>query len=145
MNHFGLPHIGMSTPWGRAQHIKRIAKGIFSVSTPSHGGIKLSRERNGKVPDYMREPGGWYEEDCDWCIPFLVFTADILAERDEYALKNIAEGAPIRTLRNWRPEAFEKFFGTELAPGESYIKDERAKNGGRLPWESDAGLAAAGK
>lgn len=31
-----------------------------------------------------------------------------------------------RTVKDWRPQAFEAIFGRELAPGESYVKDRDA-------------------
>jgi hypothetical protein len=74
-------NIGDNTPWGAAQTADTIAEGITHVTTASHGGIHLSPDRNALVPDYMKRDGdfatqrraGWYEEDCDWCIPVIVF------------------------------------------------------------------------
>ncbi len=50
-----------TSPWGVIQDKRELAPGIWQVSTASHGGIKLSRERNAAMPDYMRNEGGWYE------------------------------------------------------------------------------------
>ena len=39
----------VSTPWGWTQDIEELAEGVWRVTTPSHGGLKLSRgavERN---------------------------------------------------------------------------------------------------
>ena len=47
-----------SSPWGSVQSCERIAGGIYSICTASHGGIKLSRQRNRIMPDYMRCEGG---------------------------------------------------------------------------------------
>ena len=76
-----------NTPWGPPQTVEVIAHGIFSVSTASHGGFYLDPDRNAEVPDYFKAStfnrlgdSGWYEEDCDWCIPALVFP-------DEFAAK----------------------------------------------------------
>jgi hypothetical protein len=55
------------------------------------------------VPKYMRMPGGWYEEDCDWCIPALVFP--------DSGLDN---GDAKRTLLNWHPDAYAKFYDVPL-------------------------------
>lgn len=115
------------SPWGQVQWSTVLADGIVSVSTASHGGVKLSPERQARMPDEFKCKGGWYEEDCDWCLPFVVFQADIMAFGDEYAVRNILAGSHIKTLKNWHPEKFEQWFGTVLQPGESYIKDERAK------------------
>lgn len=119
--------IGMRSPWGTVNSAQMLADGIGTVGTPSHGGIKLSAKRNHAVPEYMRQSDGWYEEDCDWCVPFVVFEADIILAEDEYALKNINDGSHKRTFRNHHPDAFEKFYGVELKAGESYMRDEAAR------------------
>lgn len=69
----------MLTPWGHADHIEMVAEGVWFVSTPGHGGYRLSPERNAEVPvegrrfaaawskgwfDGSAETVGWYEEDC---------------------------------------------------------------------------------
>jgi len=59
---------GSSSPWGKIQHVSQLASGAWSVSTAGHGGIKLDAARNRKVPKDARQPGGWYEEDCQWAI-----------------------------------------------------------------------------
>lgn len=68
-----------SSPWGKVDGCETIAPGFLSVSTSSHGGIKLDRARNAKVPEQWRRPGGWYEEDSDYAIPFLVFEGEVRA------------------------------------------------------------------
>lgn len=75
-----------STPWGQIQHKKRLAAGIWSVSTSSHGGIWLSEDRLAQLNEMLAVLGGesshyptfvgdpqWWEEDCDWCIPVIAF------------------------------------------------------------------------
>jgi hypothetical protein len=59
---------GSRSPWGKIQDVRELAEGAWMVSTAGHGGIKLSAARNRKVPAPAREPGGWYEEDCQWAI-----------------------------------------------------------------------------
>jgi hypothetical protein len=68
------------TPWGYSDHVEYIAEGIQWVSTPSHGGYKLSPERVKAMPrDWLNASfnlqgfGGWFEEDCDWCLVVLAF------------------------------------------------------------------------
>ena len=117
--------VGMRTPWGAADYVTEILEGVHNVSTPSHGGIKLSRERNAAIPDYMRKAGGWYEEDCDWCIPFVAFEAEIRARGDEYPLKALDKGQHTDTLKNWHPDAYEKFYSITWQPGESYKRDQK--------------------
>jgi len=48
-------HIGMQTPWGRADYARPLADGIGVVGTPSHGGIKLDDFHNRLVPGFWRE------------------------------------------------------------------------------------------
>jgi hypothetical protein len=118
---------GMNTPWGGAQHASEILPGMGVVSTASHGGIRLSAERNAQVPDYMRRDSGWYEEDCEWSIPFCVFEAEIGAGcSDDCTQKTLKEGKHRETLRNWYPDEFERLYCVTALPGESFKKDERA-------------------
>lgn len=105
-----------STPWGPSQFSERLAPGIMSYSTGSHGGIHLSPARNAQVHPAWRRPDGWYEEDCDWAIVAFTFPALFV---DSYA-------AAIETARNWRPFAYQKITGIKLRPEESYKLRERA-------------------
>ena len=69
------------TPWGNSQNIEKISRGLEFVDTSGHGGIKVSDELNKQIPLWVKEGTyrklgleGWYEEDCDWCIPVIVFS-----------------------------------------------------------------------
>ncbi len=56
------------TPWGWTKDIKELAEGVWRVSTPSHGGLKLSRERWEELPFELREAMYtqiFAEEDCE--------------------------------------------------------------------------------
>ena len=44
----------MHTPWGPPQDIEELAEGVLRVSTASHGGLKLSRERWAEIPAAVR-------------------------------------------------------------------------------------------
>lgn len=64
------------TPWGETQSCHELNKGIFRVSTPSHGGIMIRSDIADKIlsPEArkigFREKGfHCYEEDCDACVP----------------------------------------------------------------------------
>jgi hypothetical protein len=66
------PLVGDSSPWGAIDRCTRIADGIHFVSTPSHGGFRLSPARLARFPlavlgQTWRALGrdGWFEEDCD--------------------------------------------------------------------------------
>ncbi len=58
----------VSTPWGWTHDIVELAGGIWRVWTPSHGGLKLSRERWDELPAAVRETmltATFAEEDCE--------------------------------------------------------------------------------
>ena len=84
------PRKGSPTKWGAVDMITTLAPGIIFASTPSHGGIWLSQEREQQIPEEIRaiarefSPEQWYEEDCDIVIPTLWFNADI----HEHTLNN---------------------------------------------------------
>lgn len=66
------------SPWGQCDQAEQIAPGIWSVSTPGHGGIQLSQERRLAMPEHLKSVytyagGNWFEEDCDWCIVALAY------------------------------------------------------------------------
>ena len=56
------------TPWGWTQDVEELGEGVWRVTTPSHGGLKLSRERWESLPvevrDAMLTPT-FAEEDCE--------------------------------------------------------------------------------
>ena len=56
------------TPWGRTRDIEELAEGILRVTTPGHGGLKLSRERWEELPAAVRDSmlyKTFAEEDCE--------------------------------------------------------------------------------
>jgi hypothetical protein len=65
--------IPQNTPWGEIQSFRIELGGIISFETGAHGGLKVPKKLNEKIPKYLRRSGGWYEEDCDWCIPIVIF------------------------------------------------------------------------
>jgi Domain of unknown function (DUF7007) len=73
----------MQTPWGELQGTETIAPDLEFVSTAGHGGIKVSMPRNHQIPNWLKNRThnqlgryGWYEEDCDWCIPVIIFARE---------------------------------------------------------------------
>lgn len=113
-----------STPWGRAQHSRKIAPGIILYSTARHGGVHVSQELNSQIPEYMRDASGWYEEDCKWCIPSIALNVPFSDDNMESA---------VRTFRAWYPDQFEEFFDVKIRPGESMVRDRAmgAQAGGK--------------
>jgi len=127
------PKEGSQSPWGTIDGVTTILEGMWFVSTSSHGGIKLSLERQEQIPDYLRRlsavgwalKGGWYEEDCEWAIPYVVFEAE-LKEKGRGIGKELWDTQMHRkTLRTWYPDEYERFYGVTLKPGESGLRDER--------------------
>ena len=56
------------TPWGWTQDIEDVGEGVWRVTTPSHGGLKLSRERWNELPAEVRDTmltPTFAEEDCE--------------------------------------------------------------------------------
>ena len=56
------------TPWGWTHDVEELADGVLRVSTPSHGGLKLSRERWNELPAELRDAmytQTFAEEDCE--------------------------------------------------------------------------------
>ena len=113
------PHEGGHSPWGRIQDVEPIVKDVWSVSTPGHGGLKLSRRYNARMPAYMRSPGGWYEEDIRWSLPVLVFAAEFA---DQPKLVQAAH----ETAKNWHPVWYERFTGHAVPLAESSTLRRRA-------------------
>jgi hypothetical protein len=69
------PREGDSSPWGLIDSALPLGPDAIAVSTPSHGGIWVSPSGMAKIPQPLRATAysgdGWFEEDCDWCIPYL--------------------------------------------------------------------------
>ena len=56
------------THWGWTRDIVELAEGVWRVSTPSHGGLKLSPERWDSLPAVLRDvmyTPTFAEEDCE--------------------------------------------------------------------------------
>ena len=45
----------VSTPWGWTHDVEELTEGVWRVWTPSHGGLKLSRERWNELPAAVRD------------------------------------------------------------------------------------------
>ncbi|MBC3871735.1 DUF7007 domain-containing protein [Undibacterium oligocarboniphilum] len=116
-----------STPWGVAQNVTNIARGIRSVTTAGHGGVLVSPTKNNLIPEYMRHHAGEYEEDCEWCIPAIVFESEwrLWADKTNWTSGDFQMECAWNTFKNWFPESYEKFTGKQLQIGESYNYNER--------------------
>lgn len=103
------------TPWGTADSKQEYGPGVTFYGTPSHGGFRVAPKLNAKMPEYLRDESGWYEEDCAWANVAVAFPERFKPAEIEAALG---------TLKGWEPEAYEKLTGLVLMPGESRARDE---------------------
>jgi len=104
------------SPWGKVEGRKEVAPGITQVWTARHGGFKLSRRLQSRMPAPFRRKGGWYEEDGEVNLVILafpdIFPADWL-------------GDARTSVKNWFPDDYEAVTGEVIPPGESLVKDQR--------------------
>ncbi len=117
--------VGKRSPWGTVENENVVAEGITFVSSPGHGGYKLSRERNAKVDSAWRAKGGWYEEDCDWAIVALTFPEVFPTEHEGVDLVDLTH----RTAKNYYPDAYAVATGNPVLDEESYVLRQRAFRG----------------
>lgn len=115
--------IGKRSPWGTIQECREIAPGILSVSTAGHGGIKLDRRRNAAMPAPYRRAGGWYEEDCEWCLVAITFPAELLGQGGD-PTEALAEALAV--VKNVFPDEYMAATGKALGPEESLVLRRRA-------------------
>lgn len=95
-----------STIWGKTDHQKKLAEGVYSVSTPGHGGIIVKasladRYLSEKAKSYGDLENGWYhfEEDCLWAI-FAKENPSLFTDKQ---LKHVDQ-----TILRYYPEYFSK-------------------------------------
>ena len=96
----------INTPWGISDGKEVLAEGIISYSTPSHGGIWLSEERKAQLPpglDNFLHDLRWWEEDCDWCVPYILFKDDFQKNGTAYKfIENLSSA--YETAKRYHPE-----------------------------------------
>jgi len=88
------PGPGDCSPWGLIDRVTPLGPNAVAVSTPSHGGIWVTPEALEVIPEPLRATtysgGGWFEEDCDWCIPYLALGLDRFEDRPERGAETLA-------------------------------------------------------
>ena len=74
------PTCGSSSPWGPIQTVEALGPDAVCVTTASHGGLRVSLAAWGRLPEPIRKTAysdnGWFEEDCDWALPYLALGLD---------------------------------------------------------------------
>lgn len=106
------------SPWGTVQTVTPYSEGIVFVSTASHGGYKLDRIRNAKIPAPFRKLGGWYEEDCEYAIVHWFLP-------NERAMETSVRELARRTILNHFPIAWETHYNVVIPLADSLDKRER--------------------
>jgi hypothetical protein len=114
----------INTPWGRSDSITKASDGVFWVTTPSHGGVHLSAEVNAEIPEYMRSTDGWYEEDCQWCLPVVALGAARIAPDHPKGLADIEDIAN-KLMRALYRKAWDRFTSRALEPRKDWSEVER--------------------
>ena len=99
-----------ATPWGFSQTTRKIAPGIMSYTTASHGGIHLSKGKNALMPEYFLRDDGWYEEDCEWAKVCLCFWDRWFAHFQRKSDMELAK----KTLSIYFPIGFSKHFPQDV-------------------------------
>jgi len=105
---------GPNTPWGRAQVVYHLARGVRWVDTPGHGGLGVSSGVGSQAltPAARKlaiSSGGayWFEEDVKYAIAFYENPgwqkALVSLAGGQVASKEQLE----KTIRHWDPEYFE--------------------------------------
>lgn len=87
-----LPRVNGYSPWGHVVSVRKLAPGIMLVTTMSHGGIFLTRDRQQQLaeraPQFLNAVEGcayapkptWWEEDCEAVLPLLAFWDELPQE-----------------------------------------------------------------
>jgi hypothetical protein len=112
----------MYTPWGDSDYCEQIHPGVYTVSTPGHGGIMVQRSvAKQQLSDRAITRGidfGLYiafEEDCDWALvavehPEWFVGHQIVPSNDEnhtrLATQDEIEEAARDSVWRWNPDYF---------------------------------------
>jgi hypothetical protein len=72
-----FPRVGVLSPWGQIDFVEHLTEGVVLVTTPSHGGIWLSEQMQGRLPAPARIADRWYEEDLEAWIPLYCFSDEL--------------------------------------------------------------------
>lgn len=99
------PTRGSESPWGPVQTVEPLGPEAVSVTTASHGGLRVSPVTFARLPDALRRTAfsadGWFEEDCDWALPYLALGLD--AHEPDAARAAEVRAAAVRTVQRFHP------------------------------------------
>lgn len=84
------------TPWGQIQSENECMPGVWSLSTPGHGGLWLTEDRQHQLELLFQfEPFAgvpWYEEDQDWAAVTIAFHQEDTDESVFFAVETALFG-----------------------------------------------------
>lgn len=106
------PNISM---WGQIDFAVELVPGIWAVSTPSHGGLILSDERQQAMPATLRLDSNQYEEDCNWSLVYLAFESELAALPDPYEAERVRSAHDIAA--RWQADRYTAFRAAREAAG----------------------------
>lgn len=122
MKQFASSPRPQSSIWGAIQEADQILPGVWSISTPSHGGLILSDERQEAMPDALRIEGGSYEEDVNWSHVILAYETE-LAALGAFPASYLQLARD--SVRCWHPDAFSAFTGEVVTAAQSHVLKRR--------------------
>jgi len=100
------PTFGSSSPWGPIQTVTPLGADVVAVTTASHGGLRVSLTALARLPEPIRQTAysgdGWFEEDCDWALPYLALGLDAF-ETDAVRAAEVWAAA-VRTVQVYHPQ-----------------------------------------
>ncbi len=100
------PTCGSSSPWGPIQTVEPLGPDVVAVTTASHGGLRVSLTAMARLPESIRQTAfsghGWFEEDCDWALPYLALGLDAF-EADAARAAEMHQAA-VRTVQKFHPQ-----------------------------------------
>jgi hypothetical protein len=105
--HFLFPPThGSSSPWGAIQTVEPLGPDVVAVTTASHGGLRVSSGGLARMPQAIQRTaysgGGWFEEDCDWALPYLALGLD--AFEPDAASAAARWAAAVHTVQRFHPQ-----------------------------------------
>ena len=111
-----VPEVPYYSPWGNIQECETLCPGVYSVSTPGHGGVMVRQELAGKefrkaARDCSFVEGAWlcYEEDCDGPVALreLMDKKMYQAPVNQYFRPGEYEAVINRSLQTYHPEYWQ--------------------------------------
>jgi hypothetical protein len=88
------------------QTVEPLGPDAVVVTTSSHGGVRVTLTALARLPEAIRETScssdGWFEEDCDWALPYLALGLDAF-EADSARAAEMHQAA-VRTVQRWHPQ-----------------------------------------